>query len=79
MIAIMQAIAFDYRQSQDSLSAVGVQCVHEALEDSLSLQSLTSSLLDTLQAKLDGLQQQWSCNEDNIAPDKEVVRRQIHK
>ena len=65
--------------SLDPCDAVGVQTVHEALEDSMCLQALTRSLLDTLQGKYDELQQQTLLGEGGIASEKEVTKRNIEK
>ena len=65
--------------SQDPYGAVGVQTIHEALEDSMCLQSLARSLLDTLQVKYDDLQQQILSGEGDVASENEVTKRNIEK
>lgn len=79
MITNMQEPVVDDTHSLDPYGAVGVQTVHEALEDSMCLQALTRSLLDTLQGKYDELQQQAFSGEDDLTSEKEVTRRNIEK
>ena len=79
MITNMQDSSVDYTHSLDPYGDVGVHTVHEALEDSMCLQALTRSLLDTLQGKHDELQQQAFSGEDDLASEKEVTRRNIEK
>ena len=75
----MQESVVNSTHSLDPYGAVGVQTVHEALEDSMCLQALTRSLLDTLQGKYDALQQQALSDEGDVASEKEVTRRNIEK
>ena len=69
----------DNTHSLDPYGAVGVQTVHEALEDSMCLQALTRSLLDRLQGKYDELQQPSLASGGDVASEKEVTKRNIEK
>ena len=79
MFTNMQDSIVNSTHSLDPYDAVGVQTVHEALEDSMCLQALTRSLLDTLQSKYDELQQQALPGEGGIASEEEVTKRNIEK
>ena len=79
MFTNMQEPGADNTQSPDPYGAVGVQTVNEALEDSLCLQALTRSLLDTLQGKYDELQQPGLAGGGDVASEKEVTKRNIEK
>ncbi|KAK0507114.1 hypothetical protein JMJ35_010572 [Cladonia borealis] len=73
----MQESVVNSTHSLDPYGAVGVQTIHEALEDSMCLQALTRSLLDTLQGKYDDLQQQSLSGEGDVASENEVTKRNI--
>ena len=79
MFTNMQESVVKSTHSLDPYGAIGVQTVHEALEDSICLQALTRSLLDTLQGKYDELKQQTLPSEGDAASEKEVARRSIEK
>lgn len=79
MFTNMQESVVNSTHSLDLYGAVGVQTIHEALEDSMCLQALTRSLLDTLQGKYDELQQQALSGEGNVASEKEVTRTNIER
>ena len=79
MFTNMQEAVVKSTHSLDPYGAVGVQTVHEALEDSMSLQALTRSLLDTLQGKHDELKQQILSDEGDVASEKEVTRKNVEK
>ncbi len=79
MFTDMQESVANSTHSLEPYAAVGVQTVHEALEDSMCLQALTRSLLDTLQGKYDELQQQTLSDKGDVASEKEVNRRNVEK
>lgn len=79
MFMKMQEPGADNTQSPDLYGAVGVQTVHEALEDSMCLQALTRSLLDTLQGKYDELQQPGLAGGSDVSSEQEVAKRNIEK
>ena len=79
MFTNMQESVVNSTHSLDPYGAVGVQTIHEALEDSMCLQALTRSLLDTLQGKYDDLQQQALSGEGDVASENEVTKRNIEK
>ena len=79
MFTDMAESGADNTHSLDPYGAVGVQTVHEALEDSMCLQALTRSLLDRLQGKYDELQQPGLASGGDVASEKEVTKRSIEK
>lgn len=79
MFTTMTESGADNTHTLDPYGAVGVQTVHEALEDSRCLQALTRSLLDTLQSKYDELQQPALSGGGDVASEKEVTKRSIEK
>lgn len=79
MFTNMPESGADNTHSLDPYGAVGIQTVHEALEDSMCLQALTRSLLDTLQGKYDELQQLALSGGGDVASEKEVTKRNIEK
>ena len=79
MFTSMPESGADNTYSLDPYGAVGVQTVHEALEDSMCLQALTRSLLDTLQGKYNELQQPALSGGGDVASETEVTKRNIEK
>lgn len=79
MFTDMAESGADNTRSLEPYGAVGVQTVHEALEDSMCLQALTRSLLDTLQVKYDELQQPALAGGGDVASEKEVTKRNVEK
>ena len=79
MFTTMAESEADNKYTLDPYGAVGVQTVNEALEDSMCLQALTRSLLDTLHGKYDELQQPALPGGGDVASEKEVTKRSIEK
>ncbi|KAK3170264.1 hypothetical protein OEA41_009651 [Lepraria neglecta] len=71
----MQESMIDYTQHWGS---EGAQYFNEALEDSKCLQTLTASLLETLQYKQDEIQLQCDpAPDDDLSSEKELSRRSL--
>ena len=79
MFTTMAESEADNTNALDPYGAVGVQTIHEALKDSMCLQALARSLLDTLQGQYDELQQPALSGGGKVTPEKEVTKRNIEK
>ena len=75
-MGVMQEYVKAYNQRWGS---EGLQHFNEALEDSKCLQTLTVSLLRTLQEKWNELNNEDPDAEGYLSPDREINRRNIEK